>query len=835
VGKLTTHEYDVEIDGKTITFETGGLAAQAGGAVITSVGDTKVLTTTTASPEPKDFLPFFPLTIEVEERMYAAGRIPGSFFKREGRPSENAILTCRLTDRPLRPTFVEGLRNEVQVVNTVLQTTQHDPYDVVAMNGSSMATMLSGVPFAGPVAALRYALLRDGTWVAFPSFEELDEEAVFNMVVAGRVEDDGEVAILMIEAEATPNAWVHVEMGATAPTEELVGEAIGAVKPLIKQLCEAQQEFIDQVGVRDAGEFPVFLDYTDGVFDLADEFATARVEEVYRESGLGKGEKDERLDVIRQELVEHVVANGPADLDDEERLKQAKNAFRSIEKKAVRRLIVNDGIRVDGRGVSDIRDLSAEVQVLPRTHGSALFQRGETQALSVLALGTPREAQRIDTLDPIDEKRYLHHYNFPPYSTGETGRVGSPKRREIGHGMLAERAIVPVLPGEDEWPYTIRIVSDILSSNGSTSMASVCGSTLALMDGGVPIHAPVAGIAMGLVYEDGKYTTLTDIQGVEDFFGDMDFKVAGPKEFITALQLDTKLAGLPSDVLRDALLQAKDARLAILDVMREAIAEPRPEVAETAPRVEVVHIPQDKIGDIIGPRGKIIKEITEETGAQIDVEEEAGRGVVRIYADTKEIGQAALDKVNAIANPTLPEAGERYHATVVKTVDFGAFVSLTPGIDGLLHISEMSKMVGRRLEHGEEAAEVGQQILVEIKEVLDGGRKFKLAYVGDEPTDDAGDKADKADKPEKADKDEQAEVVDVERDEPRGGARQRGGRDRGGDREGRGERGGGERGGRDRGGDREGGGERGGGERGGRDRGGERTRTRTRSRSRDRG
>jgi polyribonucleotide nucleotidyltransferase len=655
--------------------------------------------------------------------------------------------------------------------------------------------------------------------------------------VAGRVEDDGEVAILMIEAEATPNAWVHVEMGATAPTEELVGEAIAAVKPLIKQLCEAQQEFIDQVGVRDAGEFPVFLDYTEPVFELADEFATARVEEVYRTSDLGKAEKDASLDVIRQELVEHVVANGPADLDDEERLKQAKNAFRSIEKKAVRRLIVNDGIRVDGRGVSDIRDLSAEVQVLPRTHGSALFQRGETQALSVLALGTPREAQRIDTLDPIDEKRYLHHYNFPPYSTGETGRVGSPKRREIGHGMLAERAIVPVLPGEDEWPYTIRIVSDILSSNGSTSMASVCGSTLALMDGGVPIHAPVAGIAMGLVFEDGKYTTLTDIQGVEDFFGDMDFKVAGPKEFITALQLDTKLAGLPSDVLRDALLQAKDARLQILDVMREAIAEPRPEVAETAPRVEVVHIPQDKIGDIIGPRGKIIKEITEETGAQIDVEEEAGRGVVRIYADTKEIGQAALDKVNAIANPTLPEAGERYHATVVKTVDFGAFVSLTPGIDGLLHISEMSKMVGRRLEHGEEAAEVGQQILVEIKEVLDGGRKFKLAYVGDEPTDDAGDKADKADKPEKAEK---AEVVDVERDEPRGGARQRGGRDRGGDREGRGERGGGERGGRDRGGDREGGGERGGGERGGgerggRDRGGERTRTRTRSRSRDRG
>ena len=834
MGKLGIHEHAVEIDGKTITFETGGVAAQAGGAVITQVGDTTVLTTTTSSGSPKEFLGFFPLTIEVEERMYAAGRIPGSFFKREGRPSENAILTCRLTDRPLRPTFAEGLRNEVQVVNTILQTVQHDPYDVVAMNGSSLATMLSGVPFDGPVAALRYAMLRDGSWVAFPSFEELEEEAVFNMIVAGRVEDDGEVAILMIEAEATPDAWVKIDMGAPAPTEEVVGQAIEDVKPLIKQLCDAQQAFFDQVGgAREVGEFPRFLDYRDDVFAIADAFATARVEEVYRQADVGKGDKDAQLAVIRDEMVEHVVANGPDDLDDEERVKQSRNAFRSIEKKAVRKLIVNEGIRVDGRGATDIRELSSDVQILPRTHGSALFQRGETQVLSVLALGTPREAQRIDTLDPIDEKRYMHHYNFPPYSTGETGRVGSPKRREIGHGMLAERAIVPVLPSEDEWPYTVRVVSDILSSNGSTSMGSVCGSTLALMDGGVPIHAPVAGIAMGLVYEDGKYTTLTDIQGVEDFFGDMDFKVAGPKEFITALQLDTKLAGLPSDVLRDALLQAKDARLQILDVMLEAIPEPREEVAETAPRVEVVHIPQDKIGDIIGPRGKIIKEITEETGAQIDVEEEAGRGVVRIYADTKEIGQAALDKVNAIANPTLPEAGERYHATVVKTVDFGAFVSLTPGIDGLLHISEMSKMAGKRLNHGEEAAEVGQQILVEIKEVLDGGRKFKLAFVGDEP----------------AAKDEApAEAPAPVEDAPRGGSdrddkpRERGGRSRGGR----------ERARRDDGGDKSDSGEKadGGGEkadagdtsdrggrerdRGGRDGGGERTRTRTRSRSRER-
>ncbi len=419
------------------------------------------------------------------------------------------------------------------------------------------------------------------------------------------------------------------------------------------------------------------------------------------------------------------------ELAEDEIAKQGKNAFRSLEKKIVRRMVVDEGVRVDGRGPKDLRAVSADVQVLPKTHGSAIFQRGETQVLSVLALGSTRENQRIDTLDPVEEKYYMHHYNMPPYSTGEAGRVGSPKRREIGHGLLAERAIVPVLPSMDEWPYTMRVVSDILSSNGSTSMGSVCGSTLALMDGGVPIHAPVSGIAMGLIYENGKYTTLTDIQGVEDFYGDMDFKVAGPEGFVTALQLDTKLTGVPSEVLRDALLQAREARMTILEVMLDAIPEPRDEVAEGAPRVEIVHIPQDKIGDVIGPRGKIIKEITEETGATIDIEEEDGRGVVRIYANSRDVAQAAVDRVNAIANPTLPEVGERYNATVVKTVDFGAFVNLTPGIDGLLHISALSKMVGKRLDHAEEAVDVGDKVWVEVKDVLDGGRKFKLEYVGD--------------------------------------------------------------------------------------------------------
>jgi polyribonucleotide nucleotidyltransferase len=833
VGTLGTHEHTVDIDGKQITFEAGTLAAQAGGAVVTTLGDTKVLTTTTASKQAKDFLPFFPLTIEVEERMYANGRIPGSFFKREGRPSENAILVCRLTDRPLRPTFAEGLRNEVQVVNTIIQTTQFDPYDVVAMNGSSLSTMLSGIPFAGPVAAVRYAMLRDGSWVAFPSFEELEEEAVFNMVISGRVEEgssDGrsggsdEVAILMIEAEATPDAWIKVDMGAPAPTEQVIGEAIESVKPIIKQLCDAQQAFVDEVGVREAGDFPIFLDYTEPMFDLVFDVAAAKVEAVYREADLGKADKDAKLAEVKVDAVAHGVANGPDDLDEEARGKQAGEAFRATEKKVVRRLIVDEGFRVDGRGVEDLRDVTAQVGVLPKTHGSSLFQRGETQVMSVLSLGTTREGQRLDTLDPADEKLFLHHYNMPPYSTGEAGRVGSPKRREIGHGALAERAIVPMLPATDEWPYAMRIVSDVLSSNGSTSMGSVCATSLALMDGGVPTHAPVSGIAMGLVYENGKYTTLTDIQGVEDFFGDMDFKVAGPKEFITALQLDTKLAGIPAQVLQDALLQAREARMEILEVMNGAIAEPRAEVAETAPRVELVYIAQDKIGAIIGPRGAIIKELVEETGAQIDVDEEGGRGVVKIYANSKDVAQDALDRVNAIANPVLPEKGERYNALVVKTVDFGAFVSLTPGTDGLLHISELSKMAGKRLAHAEEAVEVGEAVLVEVKDVLDGGRKFKLEYVGE--------------RAEKADDDKGG-------GQRGGGLRERGGGDRergGGDRGGRGGDGGGERGGDrergggDRGGDGGGDRERGGGDRdGGGDGGGDRTRTRVRSRSRDRG
>ena len=780
MGALGTHEHSVEIDGKTITFESGLLAQQAGGAVVASLGDTKLLTTTTASSNTKEFLGFFPLTIEVEERMYAAGKIPGSFFAREGRPGENAILTCRLTDRPLRPTFAEGLRNEIQVVNTVLQTAQFDPYDVLAMNASSLSTMLSGVPFAGPVAAVRYALNRAGEWIAFPSFEELEEDVVFQMVIAGRVEDDGEVAILMIEAEATDDAVVKIDMGAPKPTEELIGEAIESVKPILKDLCDAQSAFVAKAGVRETADFKLFLDYSDEVYDRVFALASDKVGAVYGDASTGKEAKDEALQEIKAEVLDAFIAEQSDDADLDDLRKQAGQAFRSVEKKIVRKMITETGTRIDGRSATDIRPLTVKVGLLDRTHGSGLFQRGETQILSVLALGTTRSAQRIDSLDPVEQKLYMHHYNMPPYSTGEAGRVGSPKRREIGHGLLAERALKPVLPDTDTWPYAMRVVSEALSSNGSTSMGSVCGSSLALMDGGVPIHAPVAGIAMGLIYEDGKYTTLTDIQGVEDFYGDMDFKVAGTEDFVTALQLDTKLAGIPADVLAAALLQAKDARLDILKAMTDVIAEPREEVAETAPRVEIVYIPQDKIGDVIGPRGKIIKELVEVTGAQIDVDEEGGQGVVKIYANEKAVADDAVSRINAIANPVLPEEGERFNATVVKTVDFGAFVSLTPGTDGLLHISELSKMVGKRLDHAEEAVNVGDTVLVEVLQVLDGGRKFKLEYVGEkaERQDSGGDKGgDRGGNRGGGDRDRGG------RDRNRGG----GDRDRGGDRGGRSE------------------------------------------------
>jgi polyribonucleotide nucleotidyltransferase len=708
---------------RTVKFETGLLARQAAGSVTAYLDDeTMLLSATTASHQPKEHFDFFPLTIDVEERMYAAGRIPGSFFRREGRPSEDAILTCRLIDRPLRPTFKKGLRNEVQVVITVLALDPDTPYDVLAINAASMSTQLSGLPFSGPVGGVRVALV-DGQWVGFPTHTQL-EKAVFDMVIAGRVTDDGDVAIMMVEAESTESTWDLVQSGKQAPTEEVVAGGIEAAKPFIKQLCEAQVELAKQAA-KPVQEFPIFLDYQDDVYTAVEAAVKAPTAEALIIAG--KQERENRLDEIKAGLLERL--GGQL----EGREKEIGAAFRALTKALVRERVLRDKVRIDGRGLADIRPLHAEVGVVPRVHGSALFERGETQILGVTTLNMLTMEQKLDTLSPETTRRYLHNYNFPPYSTGETGRVGSPKRREIGHGALAGRALVPVLPTREEFPYAIRQVSEAMGSNGSTSMGSVCASTLSLLQAGVPLRAPVAGIAMGLISGEveGKteYVALTDILGAEDAFGDMDFKVAGTKEFVTALQLDTKLDGIPADVLAGALTQARDARLAILEVMNEAIEAPE-EMSVHAPRIITVRVPVDKIGEVIGPKGKVINQIQDDTGATLSIEDD---GTVYIGATNGEAAEAARQAVNAIANPTMPEVGERYLGTVVKTTNFGAFVSLLPGKDGLLHISKLRALAGgRRVEAVEDVLAVGQKVQVEIAEIDDRGKLSLVPVVEEE-------------------------------------------------------------------------------------------------------
>jgi len=707
---------------RTIRFETGQLARQAAGSAAAYLDDeTMLLSATTAGKHPKDNLDFFPLTVDVEERMYAAGRIPGSFFRREGRPSEDAILTCRLIDRPLRPTFVSGLRNEVQVVITVLALHPDAPYDVLAINAASLSTQLSGLPFNGPVGAVRVALI-DGQWVAFPNHSQT-AEAVFDMVVAGRVTDTGDVAIMMVEAESTDATWEKVRAGTQAPTEEIVAKGLEASKAFIKQLCEAQQQ-IAAAAAKPVREFPRFLDYQDDAFAAVEQAAQADLASALTIEG--KQEREGRLDETKSAVLEKLGA------DFEGREKEIGAAFRSLTKKLVRERVLRDQVRIDGRGLTDIRTLSAEVGVVPRVHGSALFERGETQILGITTLNMLSLEQKLDTLSPEKSRRYMHNYNFPPYSTGETGRVGSPKRREVGHGALAGRALMPVLPPREEFPYAIRQVSEALSSNGSTSMGSVCASTMALLNAGVPLRAPVGGIAMGLISGeiDGeqKYVTLTDILGAEDAFGDMDFKVAGTRDFVTALQLDTKLDGIPAEILGAALGQARDARMTILDVMAEAIDAPD-EMAPTAPRILTMKVPVDKIGEVIGPKGKVINQIQDDTGAQISIEDD---GTIYVGADNGEAAEAARATINAIANPQMPEIGERYLGTVVKTTNFGAFVSLLPGKDGLLHISKLRALAGgNRVENVDDVVSVGQKIQVEIREIDDRG-KLSLAPVVEE-------------------------------------------------------------------------------------------------------
>ncbi|MDP4014114.1 MAG: polyribonucleotide nucleotidyltransferase [Candidatus Nanopelagicales bacterium] len=697
---------------RTIKFETGRLAQQAGGSAVAYLdGDTMLLSATSTSKHPKEHLDFLPLTVDVEERMYAAGRIPGSFFRREGRPSEDAILTCRLVDRPLRPTLVKGLRNEVQVVITVLSLDPEHLYDVVAINAASMSTQLAGLPFSGPIGATRVALIK-GEWVAFPTHSQL-ESATFDMVVAGRVVDQ-DVAIMMVEAESTPGTIELIEQGATAPTEEVVAQGLEAAKPFIRALCDAQSELAAKAA-KPIRDFPLYPEYSDAVFAAVEGRASERLAKTLTIPG--KTERNDELQRLNDSVHAELADTYP------DSAKEIGAALRALTKRVVRQRVLREKVRIDGRGLADIRHLSADVDIVPRAHGSALFERGETQILGVTTLNMLRMEQQMDTLSPERRRRYMHDYNFPPYSTGETGRVGTPKRREIGHGALASRALIPVLPSREEFPYAIRQVSEAISSNGSTSMGSVCAATLSLLNAGVPLKAPVAGIAMGLISAevDGatQYVTLTDILGAEDAYGDMDFKVAGTREFVTALQLDTKLSGIPAHVLASALSQAHDARLAILDVMAEAIDGPD-DMSELAPRIITVRIPIDKIGEVIGPKGKIINQIQEETGAEITIEDD---GTIYVGAISGSAAEAARSKINAIANPTMPEVGERYLGTVVKTTSFGAFISLVPGRDGLLHISEVRKLVGgRRIEAVEDVVSVGQKLQVEIKEIDPRGK-----------------------------------------------------------------------------------------------------------------
>jgi polyribonucleotide nucleotidyltransferase len=706
------------IGSSEIHFESGKLAKQAWGSAVVTIGETQILATCT-SGKPREGIDFFPLTVDVEERMYAAGKIPGGFFRREGRPSETATLTARLTDRPLRPTFRDGFRDEVHVVITVLSVDQANPYDIPAINGASLAVMAAGLPFEGPVGAVRLGYI-GAQWKVNPTYQELDL-ATFDIVVAGKRNDEGGVDILMIEGEATDEAWKLIEDGAHAPTEELVAEGLEAAKEAIGQVIDFQNEFLSQMDVVQKPFEPKPL-FDEELWHDVDKYRD-RLNSALVPARL---ERDAALDALKEELKKDLLTR----YGDEKFTEVSSGispAFKELQKQVMRRRIVEEGVRLDGRKPDEIRPLSAEVGLVPRAHGSGLFQRGDTQVLNVTTLGMLRMTQQIDTLDPEDTKRYIHHYNFPPFSTGETGFMRGPKRREIGHGALAERALVPVVPDEVEFPYTLRLVSDVLSSNGSTSMASVCASTLSLMDAGVPIKAPVAGIAMGMIAEGGEFVTLTDILGAEDALGDMDFKVAGTKDWVTAIQLDMKVTGLPAEALAQALKQAREARLQILDVMLKTIPEPREVISAKAPRVVSIQIPVDKIGEVIGPKGKRINEIIATTGADIDIQDD---GTVFIGSREGAGAEEAQKMIDEIVNPKMPVVGERFTGTVVKTTDFGAFVSVTPTRDGLIHISRLGR--GQRLQRVEDAVNVGDKLEVEVVEIDEQRGRIALKPIGDQ-------------------------------------------------------------------------------------------------------
>jgi polyribonucleotide nucleotidyltransferase len=727
---------------RTLSFETGKLAQLADGAVLARIGDTIVLATAVAARSVREGTDFFPLTVDIEERAYAAGKIPGSFFRREGKASDQAILTCRLIDRPLRPSFPKGFRNEIHIVGTIFGADQVNPHDVLAINAASAALMISGIPFEGPIGAVRIAYSSEGTWLPHATYQEGDE-STFELVVAGRAlgeEEDADVAIMMVEAGGTERSWRYYETGAPKVTEEVLAQGLEAAKTWIRESIVLQRRLVAAVeaakGPIETIPFETFSDYGEDVLARVEEVGAAGVAPAITIAE--KALRDAALDEVGVQVVAELAG------EFEGREREIRAAVRALTKKLVRRRIVTEGLRIDGRRTGDIRPLSAEVDLFPTAHGSALFQRGETQVLNVTTLGMPRMNQLLDTIGPDDSKRYMHHYNFPPYSTGETGFMRGPKRREIGHGLLAERALLPVVPSQEEFPYTLRLVSDVLASNGSTSMASVCGSTLSLMAAGVPIKAPVAGIAMGLVYDGGAYVTLTDILGAEDAFGDMDFKVAGTADAVTALQLDTKIDGLPADVLAEALRQAKDARLRILAVMHDTIAEPRGDVADSAPKIVSLEIPIDKIGEVIGPKGKVINTLQQETGADIAVDDDGMVGTVTIGAKDAKAVEEARRRISLILDPPTAEVGVVYAGKVVNLTKFGAFVNVLPGRDGLLHISKLSPLAGgKRVGQVEDVLVLGQDIEVRVDDIdpqgkvslslVEGADALPTAVRGEEP------------------------------------------------------------------------------------------------------
>ena len=712
--KSVTSEF-TRADGKAMTFETGLLAPLAGGAVTAWVGETCVLVTVTASESPREGVDFFPLTVDVEERMYAAGKIPGSFFRREARAGERAILTCRLIDRPLRPTFPKGFRNDVHVVATVLGTDKSNPYDMAAMNAASLALCLSPIPFNGPIGAVKLAWSPHGRWTPFPTFEE-SEESAFEMVVAGRLDGD-DVAVMTVEAGGTSVTWDLYQDGTPKVDEEVLAGGLEAAKTWIREAIEMQERMIAEVGSQRRPKMQVSLevDYTDEVLQAVRVAALDRI--TASQAIIDKAERQAEESAVLA-TVQEDLGSRFSDLPDAER--QIRAAVKAVSKEVVRRRIVDEGIRIDGRNAQQLRPLMSRVGVVPAAHGSGLFQRGETQVLNFTTLGLGRSDMMIDDISPIEKKRYFHHYNFPPFCTGEAGFLRGPKRREIGHGALAERALVPVLPSYEEWPYTVRTVSEVLASNGSSSMASVCGSTLSLMDAGVPIKAPVAGVAMGLVHVEDAWVTLTDILGAEDAFGDMDFKVAGTTDFITALQLDTKISGIPASVLAAALRQAYEARLDILDVMAETIVEPRGEVRSTAPKVISFEIPLDKIGEVIGPKGKMINSIQADTGTDINVDDDGAVGIVAIAAIDSDAVSEAERQIKLLLDPPSADIGGAYRGRVVNITKFGAFVNILPGRDGLLHISKLGG--GRRVERVEDVLDLGDEVEVVVEDIDPNGK-----------------------------------------------------------------------------------------------------------------